>query len=225
MADDAPHPSIPSTSPGGLYHERQRLFHCGVHSLNSLFQRPWIDAAALDLLAARVAAEQGSGDRLRSWMPRLGDYDLSVLVAALREGQGARFSRHLLANAALDAELAALRGALLRQQQGQEQGGLQEGGGNPALPPSPRIQGVLVNIRSRSPLNRWLWDGRHWLALVRSPSNGLWYDLDSKLPSPSPLGDVEAMLAYVHRCILEEDGQVFVVEVGENENEEDGQGS
>lgn len=213
MADDDPQQSSTTTTTGGLYHERQRLFHCGVHALNTLFQQPWIDAAALDRFASRVKLEQGSGDSLRSWIPRLGDYDLSVLVAALRDGQGARFSQHLLANAALEADLAALGEALCRQQQQQ-----QPGDGNAGS-----IQGVLVNIRSRNPLNRWLWDGRHWLALVRSPSNGLWYDCDSKQPRPVVLGDVDALLTYVRRCILEEDGQVFVVQVG-NEGE-DVQGS
>lgn len=215
MADDNPQQS--STTTPGLYHERQRLFHCGVHALNALFQQPWIDATDLDRLASRVKAEQGSGDSLRSWIPRLGDYDLSVLAAALRDGQGARFSQHLLNNAALETELAALGEALRRQQQQQQP---------PGSPPSSFIQGVLVNIRSRNPLNRWLWDGRHWLALMRSPSNWLWYDFDSKLRRPLVLGGVEALLMYVRRCILEEDGQAFVVQVEHDRNEsEDGQGS
>jgi hypothetical protein len=222
----------PAASACSLYHERQTRLCCGVHALNACFQRQWIDAARLDRLAERVAAEQGAGGAtgaFRSWLPRLGNYDISVLVAALEEGQGARFSQHLLRSTALDAELAALRAALLRQQEEQQQQQQQqqlqqegEGGATtmtttttgPAGAGPARVQGILVNIRSRNSLSRWLWDGRHWLALVRSPVNGLWYDMDSKLPSPRALGDVDALLVYVRQCIEQEDGQAFVVEVG-----------
>lgn len=208
--DDAPAADAP-----GLYHERQRRLCCGIHALNSLFQQSWVDAVALDGLAARVAAEQGmdGAGAFRSWLPRWGNYDIGVLVLALREGQGARFSQHLLANAALDADMAALREALVRQEGRQQGDGEGAGAG--------RVQGVLVNIRSRNPWSRWLLDGRHWLALVRSPANGLFYDMDSKLPRPEALGGVDAMLGYVRRCIEEEDGQAFVVEVGGGGNDDD----
>lgn len=192
-----------------LYHERQRRLCCGVHALNSLFQRPWVDAALLDALAARVAAEQGAGGAgagaFRSWLPRLGNYDIGVLVLALQEGQGARLSGHLLANAALAEDLALLRETLLSD--GGQRGSQQEGA-------APHVQGLLVNIRSQNPWSRWLLGGRHWLALVRSPVDGSWCNVDSKLPGPEALGGVDAMLAFVRRCIEEDEGQAFVVTIG-----------
>ncbi len=200
--------------PPVLYHERQRRLCCGVHALNNCFQQPWVDAAALDHIAVRMAAEQGAPGTgaFRSWLPRLGNWDIGVLVAALQDGQGARLSQHLLANAALAADLGTLRAALLRQQGG--------GGGGGGGSTTPRIQGVLVNIRSRNRWSRWLLDGRHWLALIRSPTNGLWYDMDSKLPAPEALGNVDKMLDCVKRCIEQEDGQAFVVEVGTTQTQE-----
>lgn len=216
-----------------IYHERQRRLCCGVHTLNNLFQHHWLEAKAMDEAATRVASSMGSNNGInglfntaayRSVVPFLGNYDILVLLEALKVKK-AHFSHHLLQNQRLDADLRELRELLADS--------------SSAI--SPRVRGIIINRRSGNSVLRWLFDGRHWLALVpipnldhSSPSSCekgdgdneneserkvvtalSWYDVDSKLPAPVLLGGVDDVVAYVKRQILEEDGQVFVVSLTE----------
>ncbi|CAN0483519.1 unnamed protein product, partial [Phaeothamnion confervicola] len=88
-----------------MYHERQRLLHCAVHSLNNLFQERWVVPALLDDLArqqyqSEMELRQASGlpapyfNAFKSPIG-LGNYDISVIVAALAL-RGCRLSAHVV---------------------------------------------------------------------------------------------------------------------------------
>lgn len=42
------------TEEAGMYHEKQHLMHCAVHTLNNLFQEPWATAALMEDLAGEL---------------------------------------------------------------------------------------------------------------------------------------------------------------------------
>lgn len=73
-----------------VYHEQQRLFHCGIHCLNNLFQKSWVSNTVLDRIAANLHAQdtsQGNAPFInpyRSIIPYLGYYDIAVIAAALQ---------------------------------------------------------------------------------------------------------------------------------------------
>lgn len=66
---------------GQLYHEKQRLQLCLVHTLNALLQRSEFTKADLDCIAENLHNSRWF-NRHRS-MFGLGDYDVNVLIAAL----------------------------------------------------------------------------------------------------------------------------------------------
>lgn len=37
-----------------MYHEKQYLMHCAVHTLNNLFQEPWATAALMEDIAKEL---------------------------------------------------------------------------------------------------------------------------------------------------------------------------
>lgn len=88
-----------------LFHERQSLLNCAVHCLNNLYQQRWVDAAAMDALADRVAAENQASswwNPYRSVLPRVGNYDVTVIVEALKQQDGS-LAMHLLNNKHMNA--------------------------------------------------------------------------------------------------------------------------
>lgn len=68
-------------STGHLYHEKQRLQLCLVHTLNTLLQRDEFSKADLDCIAENLHSSRWF-NRHRS-MFGLGNYDVNVLIAAL----------------------------------------------------------------------------------------------------------------------------------------------
>ncbi|KXZ46808.1 hypothetical protein GPECTOR_40g542 [Gonium pectorale] len=51
--------------------------------------------------------------------------------------------------------------------------------------------------------------GRHWLGL--RPLDGVWYNLDSHLDAPQPLGDAAAVCAFVRQAVCLRDAKVLLV--------------
>ncbi|XP_022752659.1 josephin-like protein [Durio zibethinus] len=168
-----------------IYHERQRLQFCLLHSLNNLFQqKDAFTGASLNSVAEKLVLDDPSKE---IWTPFslvfkphhnsvTGNYDINVLIAAL-EGKGKTLIWHDSRNGASAIDL------------------------NDGM-----LMGIVINV----PVRRYggLWKGRHWMALRKI--DGVWYNLDSDLQEPQcfkDCGEVREFLEY----IISHDGQVLLV--------------
>lgn len=160
-----------------IYHERQRLQFCLLHSLNNLFQQE--DAftrASLNEIAEKLVLDDPNK---RTWTPLsvvfkphhnalTGNYDINVLVAAL-EGRGKGVVWHDRRNEASSIDLDSGEISLM---------------------------GIVINV----PVTRYagLWKSRHWVTLRKI--DGVWYNLDSDFRAPQCFKDgkeVREFLDYV----------------------------
>eukprot|EP00904_Undaria_pinnatifida_P006346 jgi/Undpi1/2841/HiC_scaffold_14.g06218.m1 len=143
-----------------MYHERQRLMHCAIHTLNNLFQERWADRGMMDRLALELCDREAvlrseSGMRrmltnpFKSTIPLIGDYDINVLLEALKIKQ-CRVSLHAVFN---PKNPEAFKLALTE-----------------AVSSSPSPRGIIVNYVSQRRL--WgAWVNHHFYAIVRAPDN------------------------------------------------------
>ncbi|KAL2508309.1 Josephin-like protein [Forsythia ovata] len=144
-----------------IYHERQRLQFCLLHSLNNLFQeKDAFTRANLNAIAEKLDFDDPNKG---TWTPLsvifkshhnslTGNYDINVLISAL-EDRGKRVMWHDRRNGASSIDVEGLKDELF---------------------------GIIVNV----PVRRYagLWRSRHWVALRRI--EGVWYNLDSDFSAP-----------------------------------------
>lgn len=156
------------TGKAEIYHEKQRLQFCLLHSLNNLFQEKDVFTRAdLNAIAERLDLDDPNKG---TWTPLsaifkphhnalTGNYDINVLIAALEE-KGKRVVWHDRRNGASTIDL--------------------EGSEN-------ELMGIVLNI----PVKKYvgLWRSRHWVTLRRV--GGVWYNLDSDFPAPYQFKDTE----------------------------------
>ncbi|XP_065715689.2 josephin-2 [Patagioenas fasciata] len=125
-----------------------------------------------------------------------------------RLSPGARFPRHrsLLGTGNYDVNvlMAALQGLGLAALWWDKRRSLER------LAPS-RLLGLILNVPSRVsllslplPLRR-----RHWLALRKL--RGTWYNLDSKLPAPAPIGGDAQLREFLRRFLAREPCELLLV--------------
>ncbi|XP_031099608.1 josephin-like protein [Ipomoea triloba] len=148
-----------------IYHERQRLQFCLLHSLNNLFQeKDAFTRAYLNAISERLDLDDPAKGR---WSPIFkshhntitGNYDINVLIAAL-EGKGKTVVWHDRRNRASAIDLDGH---------------------------SDKLMGIILNIPVRRCAG--LWKSRHWVALRRI--EGVWYNLDSEFAAPYAFKDLE----------------------------------
>ncbi|KAL4335010.1 hypothetical protein GQ457_07G042240 [Hibiscus cannabinus] len=165
-----------------IYHERQRLQFCLLHSLNNLFQqKDAFSRASLNSVAERLVLDDPEKE---TWTPfslvfkphhnsLTGNYDINVLIAAL-EGRGKTVIWHDGRNGASSIDLD-----------------------------DASLMGFVVNV----PVRRYagLWKSRHWIAVRKI--DGVWYNLDSDLQAPQCYMDCGEFLDF----IISHDGQVLLV--------------
>ncbi|KAJ0238823.1 Josephin-like protein [Hirschfeldia incana] len=142
-----------------IYHERQRLQFCLLHSLNNLFQdKNAFTRESLNSIAEKLVADDPNRE---TWTPLsfllkphhntlTGNYDVNVMIAAL-EGRGKSVVWHDKRHGAESIDLGAVA-----------------------------LMGVVLNV----PVKRFggIWRSRHWVVVRKI--GGVWYDLDSDLVVP-----------------------------------------
>ncbi|XVE79448.1 hypothetical protein DITRI_Ditri14bG0059700 [Diplodiscus trichospermus] len=174
-----------SSEQNQIYHERQRLQFCLLHSLNNLFQhQDAFTRASLNSVAEKLVLDDPQKE---IWTPLslvfkphhnsvTGNYDINVLIAAL-EGKGKTVIWHDRRNGASIIDL------------------------NDAM-----LMGIVVNV----PVRRYagLWKSRHWVALRKI--DGVWYNLDSDLQAPQCFKDCAEVREFLE-YIIAHDGQVLLV--------------
>ncbi|XP_015706090.1 josephin-2 [Coturnix japonica] len=76
----------------------------------------------------------------------------------------------------------------------------------------PHIHGFILNVPTPLTLGSvsipW-WRRPHWLAIKQL--GGVYYNLDSKLPQPRPIGDQEQLRSYLAGFLSHGDSQLFLV--------------
>ncbi|KAL1308578.1 hypothetical protein AAHE18_17G117200 [Arachis hypogaea] len=159
-----------ATEKSQVYHERQRLQFCLLHSLNSLFQqKDAFSRASLNAISERLALD-GSNSGTTTWTPLsvlfkphhnslTGNYDINVLIGALEE-KGKSVVWHDRRNTASSIDLDV---------------------------PEDILMGIVINVSVRRFAG--IWKSRHWIALRKI--DGVWYNLDSDLAAPQRFRDAQ----------------------------------
>ncbi|XP_047307686.1 josephin-like protein [Impatiens glandulifera] len=166
-----------------IYHERQRLQFCLLHSLNNLFQdKNAFTREELNAIAERLVLNDPNTFSISgSWKtplsvilkphynPLTGNYDINVLITAL-EGMGKSVVWHDRRNKAASIDLDD---------------------------PEGRLMGIVVNIAVRK--FGGLWKSRHWFAIKKI--DGFWYNLDSDLSMPLMFRDIVEVREFLDAMI------------------------
>ncbi|XP_044506723.1 josephin-like protein [Mangifera indica] len=171
-----------------IYHEKQILQFCLLHSLNNLFQQEnAFTRASLNVIAEKLVLDDPDK---QAWTPLsvvfkphhnalTGNYDINVLIAALK-GRGKSVVWHDRRNEASSIDL--------------------DGSAN-------NLMGIVINI----PVTRYggLWKSRHWVTLRKI--DGVWYNLDSDLKAPYCFKDTEEVGEFLD-YIIGVGGEVLLVQ-------------
>lgn len=151
-----------------IYHEKQKLQFCLLHSLNNLFQEKGaFTRAGLNKIAEKLVHNDPTKG---IWTPLsvvfrphhnafTGNYDVNVLTAAVEErGKSIKWHNQRYRASSIDLD-----------------------------DPADKLMGIVLNIPTRK--YGGLWKARHWVALRKI--NGVWYNLDSDFSSPAVFRDAE----------------------------------
>ncbi|CAN7104491.1 unnamed protein product [Brassica rapa subsp. narinosa] len=160
-----------------IYHERQRLQFCLLHSLNNLFQdKNAFTRESLNSIAEKLVADDPNKETWTTPLSFLlkphhntltGNYDVNVMIAAL-EGKGKSVAWHDKRHGASSIDLGA-----------------------------DNLMGVVLNV----PVKRYggLWRSRHWVVMRKI--NGVWYNLDSDLVVPRPFKEEDEVRGFLDQSL------------------------
>eukprot|EP00752_Nemacystus_decipiens_P018210 g16339.t1 len=205
----------------GIFHEKQYLMHCAVHTLNNLFQEPWATASLMEDIAkelfnreATMRKECGMGriwvNPYKSLVPQVGYYDINCLIEALKLKK-CHVSLHAVFNPKEPNAVAKSTEHL-----------------NPSIE---GVRGIVVNRVSKSLLGG-LYTSHHFYAIIPSASpivkaagkpagtgggdcSRAWYIVDSKGAAPEVIGGASELALHLGMEAREHQGHVFVVSEGE----------
>ncbi|KAK6141770.1 hypothetical protein DH2020_024487 [Rehmannia glutinosa] len=174
-----------------IYHERQKLQFCLLHSLNNLFQdKDAFSRANLNAIAEKLDLEDPNKTTRTPlsviFKPHhnilTGNYDINVLIAALEE-RGKTVIWHDRRSGASSIDLDE---------------------------PEDKFFGIVLNV----PVRRYggLWRSKHWIALRRVER--VWYNLDSDLYTPYPFKNTEEIREFLD-SVISTGGEVLLVKNSE----------
>lgn len=154
-----------TTSNDALYHEKQRLALCAVHSVNNILQQKKYDQKDFDQVCENVSPSSYWLNPHRS-MLRIGNFDVNIISSILQQ-EGMDVIWHDQRNELTATDLIS-------------------------VDTGKSLHGILWNIPSDTILGRLL-HNRHWIALLYRPINndndiGSWINLDSNLSKPEVVG-------------------------------------
>ncbi|PIA32106.1 hypothetical protein AQUCO_04500005v1 [Aquilegia coerulea] len=165
-----------SSSP--IYHEKQKLQFCLLHTLNNLFQEKNCFARVdLNTIAEKLVLQDPNKGNWK-WNPLspifkshhnsiTGNYDINVLIAALEE-KGKKVVWHDRRNGADSIDF----------------------NGN-------SLMGIVINVQ----IKRFggFYKSRHWVALRNI--EGVWYNLDSDFSAPRAFKDTDELKEFLDYII------------------------
>ncbi|CAI2186238.1 5393_t:CDS:2 [Funneliformis geosporum] len=172
-----------------VYHERQRLYFCGQHTLNNLFQDKVFTKEQLDNIALKLAEKTSleiwtwSSYFVNPHKSLLGNYDVNVLEMALREKD-------------LEVKWFDVRKDIRSVIQFADKS----------------LFGLILNI----PSSRYFWTSYHWIAIKHFQYNeepAEVYNLDSKLYLPEKFENLEKVYKFLE-FVLYKSGNILLVKKG-----------
>ena len=171
--------------PNQLFHEKQWLGHCAIHTLNNLLQEKWMSYEDM----TRISQKLHHTDRInglteeffnpyQSVLPYAGYFDVGCIRTAL-EDRNLFLSEHIA------------RADLLEYFDWTKH----------------TIIGLIINEE----INSIFWRTNHWIALLKTESG--YFNLDSKLTEPTRIATTcEELILYLRARLSAQKCQLFVVE-------------
>ncbi|KAG9287744.1 hypothetical protein G9A89_004147 [Geosiphon pyriformis] len=174
------------------YHEKQRLWFCGQHTINNLLQNAAYSKHQLDQIAETLAKE--TNHEAKTWLSYfinphksllgVGNYDINVIELALRK-------------VGLELQWFDIRKDIRTVIQFADS----------------TLFGLILNI----PLTRFFfWKSHHWIAIKPIYNEGgledaiQVYNLDSKLAHPHKFVDFEELYKFLEDVVYHKDGQILL---------------
>lgn len=148
-----------------LYHEKQSLKRCGLHSVNNLLQGPRFDVKMMDAIAKELAPDTFFNPHMNV----LGDYDITVISSALQQHGLKLVWFNASKYTASNILYSSLHGIIVNK----HTPGFLWGS-------TPHWLSVL---RVQSPVQTPI-----------TLDNGAWVNLDSKLKDPKEISDIEGFI-------------------------------
>ncbi|CAG8496151.1 8794_t:CDS:2 [Paraglomus occultum] len=172
-----------------IYHERQRLWLCGQHAVNSLLQAEVYTKSDMDKIAETLNIR--TDVEARSWLSYyinphksiiIGNYDVNVIIEALSE-QG------------LETRWFDVRKDIRTDIQFTDR----------------TLFGLILNTRTEF----LCFPRHHWIAIkpIFGEETHTVYNLDSRLTRPKSFDNEEAVYSFLEKAIHHEGGQLLVVKI------------
>lgn len=181
-----------------LYHEKQSLWRCAVHTLNNLLQDNWISHDILCEIAGRLhETDKANGlsssfdlNPYRSAIPYIGYFDVACIVEALKL-QKCSISHHIAKGDEIEST---------------------------SFTENNQIIGIIVNAATSSLFG--LMPGRHWFAIIRCATTSndsndgaacQFVNVDSELREPSVFPDEGKLKKFILDGFASHSYQIFIV--------------
>lgn len=166
MASEESPPPLDPPMTTTLFHQRQRLLRCGMHSVNNLLQQDLATPQAFGEIAAAHVDIAGKGPIL--YRLGLGDYDANTVIAFLQDRAGCHVDF---------VDRRSPRDAIRRHLS------------------DDNLKGFLVNTqRQRKWLPMQIVSSRHWVSVVWIRPQNEWYVVDSAKDKVDKIDDIIAYL-------------------------------
>jgi hypothetical protein len=171
--------------PDKLFHEKQWLGHCAIHTLNNLLQEKWMSYEEMTKISEKLhQADRISGltegffNPYQSFLPYAGYFDIGCIRMAL-EDKSLFLSEHIALTDHIDQFDWT----------------------------KPTIIGIIINEEIISVF----WRSCHWIALLKAESG--YFNMDSKLPEPIRIAEThEELKSYLKSKVSTQKCRFFVVE-------------
>ena len=176
-----------------LFHEKQSLGYCAIHSLNNLFQEKWLTYDKFYSISTslhRADIESGNAGWY-SWnpysIPIVGYFDIACIIKAL-EMRHFKVSSHIMNADGVSAICESAEELYA-------------------------VKGILVNEECST---FGIFSTRHWYAIVYHQESGAFYNLDSKLDRPRRLPGTEELKQLLTESVKNSRSHIFVISADEN---------
>ena len=206
-----------------MYHEKQNLAHCAVHTLNNLFQLKWMTYKRLEEIARSLyRSDQECGlisstifslNPYISTIPYIGYFDIACIVKALEE-KACEFTDHIITPSDLIKLQIINPSNSFNSDSNNSDENKNEKKENLldsslSNKPSSNFIGLIINEMNSSLLG--LWNSRHWFCIIYDNRNQLFVNLDSNLDSPNILGNEKDLKYFLENIIRTKKAQIFIV--------------
>lgn len=207
-----------------MYHEKQTLAHCAIHTLNNLFQYKYMTYNKMKNISNKLYLEDKENGLIKecslnpynSTLPYLGYFDIACIIKGLDENN-CEIIEHI--NNIKDIlNLNLIKQESESEERKEENGEVKsnniESNSPSSSSSSPQLisskfVGLIINEMNSSFFG--LWNSRHWYCIIYHKESGIFFNLDSNLDSPEIIGNENELKQFLKNLIQQNQAQVFVV--------------